>query len=176
MAKTLNADKFRAELAALAAGLRRTIEADCAAFPVDATASAERRRRVQHDFPFFRRTYFPHYTRGKDGQPLVQGVFTDGPYIARRQPHPAAAGHSVDLVRQRLTAFPLRCACHRAHGCLDGGHDAGKRGAILEERSLVHKISFACPNSAELWTLTFSLWAVNLFSVRKTNRPRLLLT
>lgn len=69
MAKTLNADKFRAELAALAAGLRRTIEADCAAFPVDATASAERRRRVQHDFPFFRRTYFPHYTRGKDGQP-----------------------------------------------------------------------------------------------------------
>lgn len=69
MAKTLNADKFRAELAALTAGLRRTIEADCAAFPVDATASAERRRRVQHDFPFFRRTYFPHYTRGKDGQP-----------------------------------------------------------------------------------------------------------
>ena len=69
MAKTLNADKFRAELAALAAGLRRTIEADCAAFPVDATASAERRRRVQHDFPFFRRTYFPHYTRGKGGQP-----------------------------------------------------------------------------------------------------------
>ena len=69
MAKTLNADKFRAELAALAAGLRRTIEADCAAFPVDAAASAERRRRVQHDFPFFRRTYFPHYTRRKDGTP-----------------------------------------------------------------------------------------------------------
>ncbi|WP_298034481.1 phage terminase large subunit [uncultured Desulfovibrio sp.] len=69
MAKTLNADKFRAELAALAAGLRRAIEADCTAFPVDATASAKRRRRAQHDFPFFRRTYFPHYTRRKDGTP-----------------------------------------------------------------------------------------------------------
>lgn len=67
--KQLNTKKFLEELAALAAGLRRTIEADCAAFPVDAAASAERRRKAQHDFPFFRRTYFPHYTRRKDGTP-----------------------------------------------------------------------------------------------------------
>ena len=142
MAKTLNADKFRAELAALAAGLRRTIEADCAAFPVDATASAERRRRVQHDFPFFRRTYFPHYTRGKDGQPLVQGVFADGPRIARRQPYSAGAGYRVDPVRQRLATFPLRRASHRAHGRLNGGHGAGKRGAVIKEGGLTHGVSF----------------------------------
>lgn len=61
----MTADDFRAELAALANGLRRTIEADCASFPADAKASAQRVRRVQGDFPFFRRTYFPHYTRRK---------------------------------------------------------------------------------------------------------------
>lgn len=65
----MTADDFRAELAALANGLRRTIEADCASFPADAKASARRVRRVQGDFPFFRRTYFPHYTRRKDGTP-----------------------------------------------------------------------------------------------------------
>lgn len=65
----MTADDFRAELAALANGLRRTIEADCAGFPADAKASARRVRRVQGDFPFFRRTYFPHYTRRKDGTP-----------------------------------------------------------------------------------------------------------
>ena len=65
----MTADDFRAELAALANGLRRTIEADCASFPADAKASAQRVRRVQGDFPFFRRTYFPHYTRRKDGTP-----------------------------------------------------------------------------------------------------------
>lgn len=67
--KQLNTKKFLEELAALAAGLRRTIEADCAAFPVDAAASAERRRKAQHDFPFFRRTYFPHYTRRQGRHP-----------------------------------------------------------------------------------------------------------
>ena len=48
----MTADDFRAELAALANGLRRTIEADCAGFPADAKASARRVRRVQGDFPF----------------------------------------------------------------------------------------------------------------------------
>lgn len=67
--RRLSADNFRAELAALTLSLRRSIEADCAAFPVDATASASRAERVREDFPFFRRTYFPHYTTRKDGTP-----------------------------------------------------------------------------------------------------------
>lgn len=69
MAKKMTAEAFRAELAALATGLRRTIEADCASFPADTKASAARVRKVQQDFPFFRRTYFPHYTRRSDGTP-----------------------------------------------------------------------------------------------------------
>ena len=66
MAK-LSAKDFRAELAALAGSLRQSIEAACAAFPVDGGASAARVARVRTDFPFFRRTYFPHYTRRRDG-------------------------------------------------------------------------------------------------------------
>lgn len=67
--RRLSADNFRAELAALTLSLRRSIEADCAAFPVDAAESAARAVRVREDFPFFRRTYFPHYTSRKDGTP-----------------------------------------------------------------------------------------------------------
>lgn len=59
--KGMQKKEFLAELAALAATLRQQIEAGCAAFPVDAAASAARRKRVQGDFVFFRKTYFPHY-------------------------------------------------------------------------------------------------------------------
>lgn len=65
----LDTKKFFEELAALTLSLRRSIEADCAAFPVDPAASAARAARVREDFPFFRRTYFPHYTCRKDGTP-----------------------------------------------------------------------------------------------------------
>ena len=58
--KKLSAKQFSAELAALTASLRTQVEADCAAFPVDAAASRVRRQRAQDDFPFFRRTYVPH--------------------------------------------------------------------------------------------------------------------
>jgi len=57
---------FLAELAKLAESLRRTIEAECDGFAADPAASKERRERVQGDFAFFRRTYFPHYCRYGD--------------------------------------------------------------------------------------------------------------
>jgi len=57
---------FLAELAKLAEGLRRTIEAECGGFASDPAASRERRARVQADFAFFRHTYFPHYSRYGD--------------------------------------------------------------------------------------------------------------
>lgn len=63
----LKADAFRAEIFALSESLRRSIEADCAAFPTDDAASKARATRVQTDFPFFRKTYFPHYVKRKDG-------------------------------------------------------------------------------------------------------------
>ncbi len=72
--KKLSAKQFSAELAALTASLRTQVEADCAAFPVDAAASRVRRQRAQDDFPFFRRTYFPHYTRDKSGRATGDSV------------------------------------------------------------------------------------------------------
>lgn len=66
MAK-LKVDAFRAEMAALSESLRRSIEVDCKAFPADAKNAKERAARVQSDFVFFRKTYFPHYVRKKDG-------------------------------------------------------------------------------------------------------------
>lgn len=69
--KGMRGKEFLAELAALAASLRQQIEAGCAAFPVDAAASAERRKRVQNDFVFFRKTYFPHYVTEGAGDSVL---------------------------------------------------------------------------------------------------------
>jgi predicted phage terminase large subunit-like protein len=67
----LNKKQFLEELSALAASLRQQIEAGCKAFPADQAASLARRRRVQNDFPFFRRTYFPHYVTEGAGDALL---------------------------------------------------------------------------------------------------------
>ncbi|MGE9986290.1 phage terminase large subunit [Desulfovibrio sp. SGI.169] len=91
-ARRLSADNFRAELAALTLSLRRSIEADCAAFPVDAAASAARAERAQGDFPFFRRTYFPHYTRRKDGTPTGDSLLHQWLDVALPAAVNAAAG------------------------------------------------------------------------------------
>lgn len=65
MRNKLSRREFLAHLAEVAASLRLTIEADCDGFAPDPKASAERRARVMapDGFPFFRRTYFPHYAR-----------------------------------------------------------------------------------------------------------------
>ena len=63
MAK-LTAKAFQAELAALAARLRQQIDTDCAAFPLDAEATAARQARMRDPrtgFRAFCQTYFPHY-------------------------------------------------------------------------------------------------------------------
>lgn len=61
--KDLTQKEFLQQLGEYADTLRRTIEANCAAFPVDAKASTARRNRAQGDFKFFCATYFPHYTQ-----------------------------------------------------------------------------------------------------------------
>lgn len=61
--KDLTQKEFLRQLGEYADTLRRTIEANCAAFPVDAKASKARRKRAQGDFKFFCATYFPHYTQ-----------------------------------------------------------------------------------------------------------------
>lgn len=59
----LSVKQFKAGLADVAAELRRAVEAECAGFPVDAPASAQRRARAQDDFRVFCLTYFPHYVQ-----------------------------------------------------------------------------------------------------------------
>ena len=66
--KKLTRKQFSREMVSFLDGLRRTVEAACAAFPVDPVASAKRCAKVQHDFHFFRHTYFPHYMQGKGGK------------------------------------------------------------------------------------------------------------
>lgn len=57
---------FLKELGDLASSLRQQIEAECDGFAPDKDASAERKKQAQGDFAFFRRTYFPHYTKYGD--------------------------------------------------------------------------------------------------------------
>ena len=57
----LKRKEFLLELARMADGLRRTIEAECEGFSPDLEAARQRHKRGWRDFSFFRRTYFPHY-------------------------------------------------------------------------------------------------------------------
>ena len=74
MAKDISKKDFLRQMADYAAALRRTVEANCAACAVDAAASAKRRAKSQTDFGFFRSTYFPHYSRGRDGKDTGDSV------------------------------------------------------------------------------------------------------
>ncbi|ASJ24145.1 phage terminase large subunit [Laribacter hongkongensis] len=54
---------FLAELAQLAAGYRRQIEAEVDGFDPDPARRLERRQRAQASFRYFAQTYFPHYVK-----------------------------------------------------------------------------------------------------------------
>lgn len=76
----ISAKQFKAGLADFAAELRRTIEAECAGFPVDVAASAKRRAQAQDDFRYFCLTYFPHYVQHAPSQ-LHEYLFSRLPQI-----------------------------------------------------------------------------------------------
>jgi predicted phage terminase large subunit-like protein len=59
----LSAKQFKQDIAAFAADLRRTIEAECDGFSADPTARAARRTEAERDFGVFCQTYFPHYVK-----------------------------------------------------------------------------------------------------------------
>ncbi|MCC6195706.1 MAG: phage terminase large subunit [Burkholderiales bacterium] len=62
----LSRREFQTQIAELAGGFRRTIEAEVAAFATDSVASGVRVERVcasDGGFEFFARTYFPHYVK-----------------------------------------------------------------------------------------------------------------
>ncbi|HDL8460184.1 TPA: phage terminase large subunit [Yersinia enterocolitica] len=84
MAKKFTARDFASELADLAAGLRRTIEAEDVGFDPSAAAIAERHKQVKDPvtgYEFFIENYFPHYVRHKDKSELHKYLFSRLPEI-----------------------------------------------------------------------------------------------
>ena len=71
LSQQVSKKEFLYEIQAFSYALRQQIEAGCKAFPVDAGASAQRKVRVKNDFPFFRRTYFPHYVTEGAGDSVL---------------------------------------------------------------------------------------------------------
>lgn len=75
---------LRTAMSELAAGLRRTIEAECTGFSVEAAAVAERRQAVNdpvNGYRFFVQTYFPHYVRHAEPSELHIYLFRRLPQI-----------------------------------------------------------------------------------------------
>ena len=68
MAANTTRKKFIDEIAALAAGFRRQIEAEVDNFTSDAEAILARRAKAQDDYEFFARTYFPHYIKHENAE------------------------------------------------------------------------------------------------------------
>ncbi|MFV8875349.1 phage terminase large subunit [Serratia fonticola] len=84
MAKKFSSREFAAEMAELAASLRRTIEAEDVGFDQSAAAVTERRRQVNDPvtgFDYLVNNYFPHYIRHIDKSELHKYLFTRLPEI-----------------------------------------------------------------------------------------------
>jgi len=76
--------ELRQAMTELAAGLRRTIEAECTGFSTDARAVAKRRAAVSDPvtgYRYFVQTYFPHYVRHADPSELHVYLFQRLPQI-----------------------------------------------------------------------------------------------
>ncbi|MCG9024234.1 hypothetical protein LH417_15150, partial [Laribacter hongkongensis] len=86
---------FLAELAQLAAGYRRQIEAEVDGFDPDPARRLERRQRALDPvagYGFFVATYFPHYVRHPDQSELHRYLFSRLPQIV------AAPGSESDAI------------------------------------------------------------------------------
>ena len=57
----LSEKAFSNAIGSLANTLARQIETTCHEFEITTNATKKRIERVQYDFSFFRKTYFPHY-------------------------------------------------------------------------------------------------------------------
>lgn len=83
----MKAKEFIKSLAAMAADLRRTIEAEVEGFDASPAAVAERRRKVfdpVHGYEYFVQNYFPHYVRSPHKSQLHEYLFGTLPALLRR--------------------------------------------------------------------------------------------
>ncbi|MCG9081480.1 phage terminase large subunit [Laribacter hongkongensis] len=95
MASASSKKSFLAELAQLAAGYRRQIEAEVDGFDPDPARRLERRQRALDPvagYGFFVATYFPHYVRHPDQSELHRYLFSRLPQIV------AAPGSESDAI------------------------------------------------------------------------------
>ncbi|MEW5727733.1 MAG: phage terminase large subunit [Pseudomonadota bacterium] len=65
MARKVKPEDFLKEISALAADMRKRIEAEVDGFDPDPRASRQRRRGAENDFRYFCATYFPHHVKGE---------------------------------------------------------------------------------------------------------------
>lgn len=84
----MKAKEFIKTLAAMAADLRRTIEAEVEGFDASPAAVAERRRKVfdpVHGYEYFVQSYFPHYVRSPHKSQLHEYLFEILPAVLHRK-------------------------------------------------------------------------------------------
>src|SRR3546814_11145268 len=86
MARKVKPEDFLKQIAEVAAGLRRDIEAQVDGFDPDPKASAERRRRGKPAFEYFCRTAFPLPAPG-EASAVHTFLFAPPPHIALDPPH-----------------------------------------------------------------------------------------
>lgn len=82
----MKAKEFIKTLAAMAADLRRTIEAEVEGFDASPAAVAERRRKVfdpVSGYEYFVQNYFPHYVRSPHKSQLHEYLFKTLPALLR---------------------------------------------------------------------------------------------
>ena len=102
--------EFEAELARLGEEMRRTIELECEAFPLDAEASKQRRERAGKDYRFFCQTYFPHYVPTPHFSAFHEFIFKRLPEVIdsiadAREVHEAPRGEAKSTYETQLGAL-----------------------------------------------------------------------
>ncbi|WP_431282713.1 phage terminase large subunit [Humitalea sp. 24SJ18S-53] len=137
--RTRSRSEFRADMADVAAELRRRIEADVTGLDNSPEAIADRRRQAlaPDGFAFFCRTYFPHYIRNPQHRSRLHD------YLYRRLPEilTTTAGQNDVIAAPRGEAksticsqlFPLWCIARRAKHYVLILMDAFDQAAVMLE-------------------------------------------
>lgn len=109
-----NLGDFKRRMESFAEEVRQSIELECAAFPVDPSASKARRERAVQDYQFFCQTYFPHYVPTPYFSLFQQFIFKRLPQVIDgladgREVHQAPRGEAKSTYETQLGS--LWCIC-----------------------------------------------------------------
>ncbi|MDR0673350.1 MAG: phage terminase large subunit [Zoogloeaceae bacterium] len=98
---------FEMELARLGEEMRRVIELECEAFPIDEKSARARRERASRDYRFFCQTYFPHYVPTAHFSAFHEFIFARLPEVIDgiadgREVHEAPRGEAKSTYETQL--------------------------------------------------------------------------